>query len=77
MGRDCAVCHPDRLGCSTFGEGQTVGEPGRTGKYLGTADFLVADATRGALPELGGWKDAEQGHEPDTAAGNTNLLRGP
>ena len=27
---------------------QTVGEPGQPGKYLGTADFLVADATRSA-----------------------------
>ncbi len=43
------------------------------GKYLGTADFIVADATRERFLELGGWKDTEQGHEPDTAAGNTNL----
>lgn len=43
------------------------------GTYLGTANFLVADATRERFLELGGWKNAEQGHEPDTAAGNTNL----
>ncbi len=43
------------------------------GEYLGTTDFIVADATRERFLELGGWKNAEQAHEPDTAAGNTNL----
>ena len=53
--------------------GKLSANQGEPGKYLGTADFLVADATRERFLELGGWKDAEQGHEPDTAAGNTNL----
>lgn len=47
--------------------------PGEPGKFLGTANFIVADATRERFLELGGWKNADQGHEPDTAAGNTNL----